>query len=60
MFAVPQILFAVLDRMPFEVGLELAALASRREYLDQEKWLEEKIMVYRDSFVQVGYILSLY
>lgn len=33
----------VLDMTPFQFSVELAALAARREYLNLEKWLNERI-----------------
>jgi CCR4-NOT transcription complex subunit 1 len=35
-------LSAVLDRAPHDFAVELAALAARREYLNLEKWLQER------------------
>ncbi len=33
----------VLEATPFAFALELAALAARREYLNLEKWLQERM-----------------
>ena len=33
---------AALDRAPHALAVELAALAARREYLNLEKWLQER------------------
>ncbi|EJT98519.1 Not1-domain-containing protein [Dacryopinax primogenitus] len=44
----------ILDRLlavqPFPFALDLAALASRREYLNLEKWLADSYAVHGDSF----------
>jgi CCR4-NOT transcription complex subunit 1 len=36
---------------PFSFSIDLAALASRREYLNLEKWLQDNINEFGDSFV---------
>lgn len=36
---------------PFSFSIDLAALASRREYLNLEKWLQDNIIEFGDSFV---------
>lgn len=48
-----QILSVALDSTPFSFSLDLAALASRREYLNMEKWLHDKIVAHRDTIFQV-------
>ncbi|KAK9824056.1 hypothetical protein WJX72_007392 [[Myrmecia] bisecta] len=42
----------VLDNTPFPFCIELAALAARREYLNLEKWLQERIVAHQAAFMQ--------
>lgn len=51
-------LTVVLDATPFEFAVELAALAARREYLNVEKWLQERIGYHRLPFLTVRLIIS--
>ena len=44
----------VLEATPFAFALELAALAARREYLNLEKWLQERMAAHGLPFMQVG------
>lgn len=44
----------VLETTPFAFALELAALAARREYLNLEKWLQERMAAHGLPFMQVG------
>lgn len=46
-----QILPQVLNAKPFSFAIDLAALASRREYLKLEKWLQDKIAEHKDAFI---------
>lgn len=46
-----QILNPLLAVRPFSFSIDLAALASRREYLNLEKWLQDNINEFGDSFV---------
>ncbi|KAG9303880.1 hypothetical protein G9A89_005790 [Geosiphon pyriformis] len=46
-----KILPPLLKVQQFVFTIELAALASRREYLNLEKWLQENIVEYADPFV---------
>lgn len=55
-FCVLQILSSVLDRIPFAFGIRLAALASRKELLDLEKWLSNNLNTYKDTFYEVCFI----
>jgi hypothetical protein len=48
-----QILPSVLDMIPFPSGIRLAALASRKELIDLEKWLSNNLITYKDSFFEV-------
>eukprot|EP00218_Dolichomastix_sp_CCMP3274_P016752 CAMPEP_0170132442 /NCGR_PEP_ID=MMETSP0033_2-20121228/245_1 /TAXON_ID=195969 /ORGANISM="Dolichomastix tenuilepis, Strain CCMP3274" /LENGTH=2427 /DNA_ID=CAMNT_0010367803 /DNA_START=38 /DNA_END=7318 /DNA_ORIENTATION=- len=43
-------LTAVLDGAPFAFALDLASLAARREYLNLEKWLSERLAAQGASF----------
>lgn len=36
------------------LGIRLAALASRKELIDLEKWLSENLHTYRDTFFEVN------
>ncbi|CAM6014740.1 unnamed protein product [Sphagnum balticum] len=42
----------VLETTPFSVSVELAAIASRRDFLNLEKWLQDNLTIHRDSFFQ--------
>jgi hypothetical protein len=39
--------------IPFPSGIRLAALASRKELIDLEKWLGNNLITYKDSFFEV-------
>ncbi|XP_011033315.1 PREDICTED: CCR4-NOT transcription complex subunit 1-like isoform X2 [Populus euphratica] len=47
-----KILPSVLDMIPFPSGIRLAALASRKELIDLEKWLGNNLITYKDSFFE--------
>ncbi|RUP46545.1 hypothetical protein BC936DRAFT_146826 [Jimgerdemannia flammicorona] len=47
-----QILTAILQVKPFPFAIDLAALASRREYLNLEKWLQDNIAEHKDVFIR--------
>ncbi|KAI9272225.1 CCR4-Not complex component, Not1-domain-containing protein [Helicostylum pulchrum] len=47
-----KILPTILDIQPFLFTIDLAALATRREYLNLEKWLQEKINEHGEPFSQ--------
>ncbi|KAK4379437.1 hypothetical protein RND71_001299 [Anisodus tanguticus] len=47
-----KILSSVLDRIPFAFGIRLAALASRKELMDLEKWLSNNLNTYKDIFYE--------
>lgn len=47
-----QILARVLQVKPFSFSIDLAALASRREYLNLEKWLLDNIAEHKDVFIR--------
>jgi hypothetical protein len=49
----------VLETTPFSVSIELAAIASRRDFLNLEKWLQDNLTIHRDSFFQVGVSLLI-
>jgi CCR4-NOT transcription complex subunit 1 len=46
-----QILDALLDVKPFAFSLDVAALASRREYLNLDKWLADNIAAHGAEFL---------
>lgn len=48
-----QILSSVLDMVPFSFSIKLAALASRKELIDLEKWLSSSLNIYKDNFFEV-------
>jgi hypothetical protein len=48
-----QALSPILEIRPFAFAIDLAALASRREYLNLEKWLQDRINEHQLEFVQV-------
>jgi CCR4-NOT transcription complex subunit 1 len=41
----------MLNAQPFEFVIDLAILSSRREYLNLEKWIQDKIVEHREIFV---------
>ncbi|CAI9292306.1 unnamed protein product [Lactuca saligna] len=47
-----KIISPVLDMMPMSLGIKLAALASRKELIDLEKWLSANLSTYRDTFFE--------
>jgi CCR4-NOT transcription complex subunit 1 len=47
-----KILDALLDVRPFTFGLDVASLASRREYLNLEKWLQDNVERHGAEFVR--------
>ena len=47
-----QILDALLDVRPFTFALDVAALASRREYLNLDKWLADNISTHGADFLR--------
>ncbi|XP_022944795.1 CCR4-NOT transcription complex subunit 1-like isoform X1 [Cucurbita moschata] len=47
-----KILLSVLDMIPYSCGLRLAAIASRKEFLDLEKWLSNSLNSYKDAFFE--------
>lgn len=49
-----KILDALLDIRPFTLALDLAALASRREYLNLEKWLQSSISLHGNDFIRTA------
>jgi hypothetical protein len=48
-----QIISAVLDMVPSSYAIRLAALASRKELVDLEKWLSYNLNTYKDIFFEV-------
>ncbi|PWN39305.1 Not1-domain-containing protein [Ceraceosorus guamensis] len=49
-----KILEALLAIRPFQFALDVAALASRREYLNLDKWLQDQITENGSAFVQAA------
>ncbi|XP_059651610.1 uncharacterized protein LOC132299153 [Cornus florida] len=47
-----KILSPVLDMIPSSFGIKLAALASRKELVDLEKWLSTNLCTYKDIFFE--------
>ncbi|KZV18909.1 hypothetical protein F511_17815 [Dorcoceras hygrometricum] len=47
-----KILSPVLDMIPSYFGIKLAALASRKELMDLENWLSNKLVSYKDAFYE--------
>ncbi|KVH89220.1 CCR4-Not complex component, Not1, C-terminal [Cynara cardunculus var. scolymus] len=47
-----KIVSPVLDMVPMYLGIRLAALASRKELVDLEKWLSMNLSTYRDTFFE--------
>lgn len=47
-----KVLPQVLDTSSFAFAIDLASLASRREYLNLEKWLQDNINIHRDALFQ--------
>ena len=56
-FHLKQILSAVLESTPFAFSIRLAAAASRKDHSHLEKWLTEKLFVYKDSFLEVIFMI---
>lgn len=53
MFYVLQILSTVLDATPFPFSIKLASIASRKEHINLEKWLSEKLSAHKNVFFEV-------
>ena len=47
-----KILPKVLEAKPFSFAIDMAALASRREHLNLEKWLTDAMLKFRDPFIR--------
>ncbi|MQM09385.1 hypothetical protein Taro_042254 [Colocasia esculenta] len=47
-----KIISSVLDATPFSFSIKLAAVASRKEYINLEKWLNDNLNTYKDSFFE--------
>lgn len=50
-----QVLSSVLDISPSPFGIRLAALGSRKELVDLEKWLSSNLVTYKDFFFEVTF-----
>ncbi|XP_047337457.1 CCR4-NOT transcription complex subunit 1 [Impatiens glandulifera] len=47
-----KIISLVLDMVPFSFGIRLAALASRKDLLDMEKWIKSNVTTYTDPLFE--------
>ncbi|VVA30197.1 PREDICTED: CCR4-NOT mRNAion complex [Prunus dulcis] len=47
-----KILSSVLEMIPSPFSIRLAALASRKEFIDLEKWLSNNLNTYKDTFFE--------
>ncbi|XP_008796100.2 CCR4-NOT transcription complex subunit 1-like isoform X2 [Phoenix dactylifera] len=47
-----KILLPVLDATPFPFSIKLAAIASQKDQINLEKWLNEHLSVYKDAFCE--------
>ncbi|KAK4839920.1 hypothetical protein QYF36_025957 [Acer negundo] len=47
-----KILPLLLEQSPFSFGIQLAALASQKEYISLESWLNDNLSSYRDIFFE--------
>ncbi|KAL1818639.1 hypothetical protein ACET3Z_013508 [Daucus carota] len=47
-----KILSLVLEMVPFSFGIRMAALASRKELVDLEKWLNTNLVTYKDTLFE--------
>ncbi|XP_057952190.1 uncharacterized protein LOC131146551 isoform X3 [Malania oleifera] len=47
-----KILSSLLEQIPFPFSIRLAALASLKEYISLEKWLNDNLSTYRDVFFE--------
>lgn len=52
-----QILSPVLEMIPSSFGIRLAALASRKELIDLEKWLSTNLSTFKDSLFEVNIVI---
>lgn len=48
-----QILLPVVEVIPYYYSIRLAAVASRKDILDLEKWLSNNLTTYKDAFFEV-------
>ncbi|KAM0010325.1 putative MIF4G-like domain superfamily, CCR4-NOT transcription complex subunit 1, HEAT [Helianthus debilis subsp. tardiflorus] len=49
-----EILSSVLDLVPMHLGIKLASLASRKEFVDLVEWLGTNLSAYEDDFYEVN------
>ncbi|CAL5366920.1 unnamed protein product [Camellia sinensis] len=47
-----KILLSLLEQIPFYFSIRLAALATQKEYIDLEKWLNDNIRTHKDVFFE--------
>jgi len=43
----------VVEIIPYYYSIRLAAVASRKEFLDLEKWLSSNLTTYKEAFFEV-------
>lgn len=53
-----QILSTVLEMIPSSIGIRLAALASRKELIDLETWLNTNFIVHKHSLSEVIFTVN--
>uniref|UniRef100_A0A251S102 Putative CCR4-NOT transcription complex subunit 1, HEAT repeat protein n=1 Tax=Helianthus annuus TaxID=4232 RepID=A0A251S102_HELAN len=53
-FSVSQILSSVLDLVPMHLGIKLASLASKKEFVDLVEWLGTNLSAHEDDFYEVN------
>lgn len=49
-----QILSSLLEQIPFAFSIRLAALASRKDYISLENWLNDSLSTFKGVFFEVG------
>ncbi|CAH9118024.1 unnamed protein product [Cuscuta europaea] len=49
----PKIVSPVLDMLPSNIGIRLAAVASQKGLIDLEKWLSTNLCIFKDEFYEV-------
>lgn len=54
-----QILSPVLDMLPSNLSIRLAAVASMKGLIDLEKWLNTNLSTYKDKFYEVVSLVKL-
>lgn len=49
-------LSSVLEAAPFLFSIKMAAVASQKDYLNLEKWLDDNMSMHKDGFFEVIYV----